>query len=352
MPRFDIIKDTMPKKSYRVEAVRGMFSFSDAIVSERFSGEIDLEKEWRIGLIYGRSGTGKTTIAREIFGDVCPLQYGTNAIVDEMPENASVKDITQTFNAVGFSSPPSWLKSYSVLSNGERMRVDLARMLLSDSDPIIFDEFTSVVDRTVAKIASAAVSKAVRRSARRFVAVSCHSDIAEWLEPDWTFCTDTMEYARGRLRRPKIHIEIRKEKGMWPYFRKYHYLNDSLNPAADQYVAYYGDEPIAFHAVLHMPHPRVKNLKRASRLVVIPDYQGLGIGSRVQETVASRYVANGFRYTVTSAHPALNAHRSKSKNWKLLRQGRCSGGIATSKGSLMKTVSTMRLTTTWEYVDA
>ena len=79
-----------------------------------------------------------------------------------MPKKCSLDDITKSFNAVGFSSPPSWLKSYNVLSNGEKMRVDLARALLENKELFVFDEFTSVVDRYIAKIGSLAVQKTIR----------------------------------------------------------------------------------------------------------------------------------------------------------------------------------------------
>ena len=59
-------------------------------------------------------------------------------------------------------------------------------------DFVVFDEFTSVVDRQVAQTASLAISKAIRRTKKRFIAVSCHSDIIEWLEPDWVFNTNDM----------------------------------------------------------------------------------------------------------------------------------------------------------------
>lgn len=72
------------------------------------------------------------------------------------------------------------------------MRVDLARALL-EKDFVVFDEFTSVVDRTVAKTACIAINKAVKRTKKKFVAVSCHYDILEWLCPDWVFDTNTMQ---------------------------------------------------------------------------------------------------------------------------------------------------------------
>jgi ABC-type ATPase with predicted acetyltransferase domain len=76
------------------------------------------------------------------------------------------------------------------------MRTDIARALCLGQDLVVFDEWTSVVDREVAKIASYAVSKAIRRSKKKFVAVTCHYDVIDWLEPDWVFCTDNMEFVK------------------------------------------------------------------------------------------------------------------------------------------------------------
>jgi ABC-type ATPase with predicted acetyltransferase domain len=95
------------------------------------------------------------------------------------------------FYAVGFGSIPNWLKPYHVLSNGEKMRVDLARSLL-EKDFIVFDEFTSVIDRNVAETACIAVKKAIERTGKKFIAVTCHYDVIEWLEPDFVFNTNSM----------------------------------------------------------------------------------------------------------------------------------------------------------------
>ena len=146
--------------------------------------------------------------------------------------------------AVGFSSPPAWVKPYHVLSTGERFRCDLARALLSPRRRVVFDEFTSVVDRTVARIGSAAVAKAVRRlPSKQFVAVTCHYDVARWLQPDWVL--DMGLYpAHGvcrihwrRLRRPRLRLRIyRATPDAWPPFARHHYLSSELNRAAHCYV--------------------------------------------------------------------------------------------------------------------
>lgn len=162
--------------------------------NERFKGEIIYPENWQIGLIVGGSGTGKTTIAKQLYGELIEddFEYTSAAVIDDMPGD-DVKTIQQMFYAVGFGSVPSWLKPYHVLSNGEKMRVDLARKLLSE-DFIVFDEFTSVVDRQVAKTMCIAIKKALKRFPnKKFVAISCHYDIIEYLEPDWLFDTNEMK---------------------------------------------------------------------------------------------------------------------------------------------------------------
>lgn len=196
MPSFDIVKTVNPKETFRVASVIGKFDLQSKRIEERFTGNIDIADDWQIGLIVGKSGTGKTTIAKQLFPDayVTAFEYKAEAIVDDMPKAKSIDEITRTFNSVGFSSPPSWLKPYSVLSNGEKMRVDLASAILDEKNFFVFDEFTSVVDRNVAQIGSFAMQKAIRKTDKKFIAVTCHADVEDWLLPDWTFSTDTMMF--------------------------------------------------------------------------------------------------------------------------------------------------------------
>jgi len=199
MPSFDIVKKVSAPNTFRTSAIISNFDIDTSHIDERFTGEIAPQDGWQVGLIVGGSGTGKTTIAKEVFKDAyfCAYEYTADAVIDDMPK-ASVKDIEKAFTAVGFSSPPSWLKPYAVLSNGEKMRVDLARCILDDKPLIVFDEFTSVVNRECAKTTACAIAKAVRRSDKQFVAVSCHDDIVEWLQPDWIYDTDQKRFFQQR----------------------------------------------------------------------------------------------------------------------------------------------------------
>ena len=194
MPNFDIVKTADIDNTYRVARIMSDYDVKHEHATEHFIGEITTPPRWNIGVIVGNSGTGKTTIAREIYGDafIEQVEWSAKSVIDDMPKQCDTNEIEKMFYAVGFGSVPSWLKPYSVLSNGEKMRVQLARALL-ERDFVVFDEFTSVVDRNVAKTVSMAVSKAIHRMDKQFVAVTCHRDVLEWLQPDWVFDTDTMK---------------------------------------------------------------------------------------------------------------------------------------------------------------
>lgn len=346
---FDIVrKVNVSKKSFRVAQLYDQFDLHENEYEEKFVGEIDLDCEWRIGVIVGKSGTGKSTIARELFPDnIYTPTYQAACVVDDFPKMESQK-LFSILSSVGFNSPPSWLKPYCVLSNGEKMRVDLARAICEEMDVIVFDEFTSVVDREVAQLGSFALQKCIRKQNKKFIAVTCHSDVIDWLEPDWVFSADNMQYryTRGLLRRPEIKIEIRKTRGMWPLFRRYHYLSHSINKAATEYTAFINDKPVAFCAYIYMPH-QIGVLRRPHRLVCLPDYQGLGISKKILSFSANIERQKYKHISFTTSVKGFAQSLMREKNWRLTHSGRMSKH---SRAALNKTSSNNRNTYSFKFV--
>ncbi|HXE53788.1 MAG TPA: GNAT family N-acetyltransferase [Tepidisphaeraceae bacterium] len=387
MSRLRLQPDCPIHDSFRVRQIAGMFDLPiESSSHQTFEAEVpDEDGPWQLGLIVGPSGSGKTTLARRAwpaaFHEPAPWP-ADRALIDCLGDHP-IKQIVRTLTAVGFSSPPAWLKPHVVLSTGERFRAELARALLNPpqnhhrSQPLqtqvdtkiapvpvyrpllVFDEFTSVVDRTVAKVCSYAVSKAIRSNAIpiRFVAVTCHHDVHDWLAPDWVIEMPagklTQFSNQERLRRPPIRLRIRKaSRALWPLFQRHHYLTHALHPSALCFVALFEDRPAAFTAVLPFPHPRRPGW-REHRTVCLPDYQGIGIGSGLSDFVASLFVATGKPYFSTTSHPAMIHHRMRSPNWLTLRKpGMVSRSGRTSRDTtcMADTNSRGRVTASFEYV--
>jgi GNAT superfamily N-acetyltransferase len=186
----------------------------------------------------------------------------------------------------------------------------------NDNSLVAFDEFTSVVDRNVARVISAAIAKGIHtgRIGCRFVAVTCHYDVTEWLEPDWVIDMASSSFQRRCLRRPPIELEIvRCRRSAWRLFARHHYLSGALSSYARCYMALWAGVPVAFCATLSLLGR--KNRRRVSRIVTLPDYQGIGIGMVLAETVAELNRREGFRLNITASHPAVIAHCRRSARW-------------------------------------
>ncbi|MDZ4819585.1 MAG: ATP-binding cassette domain-containing protein [Planctomycetota bacterium] len=364
MPMIDFTVSCPIHDSFRVQQVAGMF---DVPFSERASRRLTLEipeltdspdgNPWHIGLIVGPSGSGKSTLARHLFGDAVAV---TEAAIQSWPRDRAVIDgfgelstrqIVCLLTAVGFSSPPDWIKPYHVLSTGQQFRCNLARALSQQNDLVVFDEFTSVVDRKVAQIGSLAVANSMRtgRIAGNFVAVSCHYDIEPWLSPDWTIDLATRQFHWRRLRRPAIELQIHRcSAAAWGMFSTHHYLSTQLNPMARCYLATWNDMPVAFCATL--PAIGRQRRWRITRLVTLPDYQGIGIGMHVAAAVAQLYRQQGLRMSMTASHPSVVAHCRRSHEWRAVRIKR-SGSPRNKNFRTGYSGSPGRCVVSFEYVD-
>lgn len=310
MPTVDVVVESAVPEGFRVEQLKSMF---DLPVKDklRHAWQFELpieEKPWRIGAIVGPSGAGKTQVARHVFGEAVHRGYdwpADRAVIECFEERHTTPEIVQMLNSVGFSSPPSWLKPWPVLSQGEQFRVGIARALLEAQEGlVVIDEFTSVVDRTVAKIGSRAVAKAVRRGTGRLVAVSCHYDILDWLGPDWVLDMKDLTFRRRRLRRPKIHLELRSvPREVWGVFAPHHYLSGTLHPSSRTWGTFWGETLVAFIATI--PNMGFRGVRRVHRLVVLPDYQGVGIGRATLGMAGEEEASRGYRLVIGSSHPGM-----------------------------------------------
>lgn len=288
---------------------------------QNFDGEIKFDfplmpkfQEFNIGLIIGASGSGKSSLLKN-FGTETYYEWDdAKSVASNFSSYAVAKE---RLMGVGLNSIPSWLKPYNILSNGEKYRADMAITLESNK---VYDEFTSVLDRNVSKSLCHSLQKYIRKQDfKNIVFASPHKDIIEFLQPDWVYDLDykTITYKDSLRQRDSITIKFKRdEKELWEIFSKHHYLDSELNKACHFYTAYWDEVLIGCVAVLSLPSGYFKNAFREHRIVILPEYQGLGIGSNISNAVAQLYKDKQCLYYSKTAHPKLGEYREKSKVWE------------------------------------
>jgi energy-coupling factor transporter ATP-binding protein EcfA2 len=316
---------------------------------------INIPNDWNIGLIYGASGSGKTTTVTELFGkDVFEIIIDDDkSIIDQLPTDLSYEECASMLNGIGLNSVPCWLRPVKTLSNGQKARAEALLLMSSNKEIIFIDEWTSVVDRTVAKAMSISLSKYAKKNNKKIILLSCHYDILEWLSPDWLIDCNVQKFQLPQTEdfffkeREKLEFTIREvERETWKYFSKYHYLSERL-PGGKIYLygLFHGDNQIGFQCFAnYTPHKKgTKIIYHSNRTVIHPDYNGLGLGIKlINET--SKHLYNKIECKIMAKFSATPIFKAmiKQKQWiflgekrlmgKMKTGGSASRGFATNKG--------------------
>ena len=288
-------------------------SIFDKYDVDEYVNSVEIPQKPKDGLILvvGSSGAGKTTILNH---------WG---MVEEKINES--KPIYKLFDseekaeffliAAGFRSVPSWRRKITQVSNGERHRAEIA-VKLSKESPFI-DEFTSVVDRQTARALCHSINKLKNKN---MVISTCHKDVTQWLDADYIYDADLRKWLdRGSLRRnSNIEIEIRPcdTEAVWEIFKKHHYLSMSVNKSANTWAIISGSKIIGMTSVIAFPSKNWKNGWRGHRTVILPEFQGMGIGTKVSDIIADYIVSTGARYFSKTSHPAFGEHRNNSPAWR------------------------------------
>ena len=316
--------------SYRAARCKSLFNVESGC---NFDLVADLpidEQDWSLGLVVGPSGSGKTSIGRRILGEDAFYEPDgwpkDKPVIDAIAPGEKFDDVSTALSSVGLGDVPAWLRPYHVLSNGEQFRANLARIVCESPARVVVDEFTSVVDRQVAKVGAYAFSKAWKRKhAGQCVLLSCHYDIIDWLEPDWVYDIAAGQYqGRGLWRRPKIELEVYSTNwGYWKMFEPHHYLKAANMIAGFPYVGAIDGKPVAH--IAFGTRPGMKEA-RCARFVVLPEYQGCGLGKALLNHTCQMWLEGQNRYqkpmrtTILTSHPGLCAALRKSDMWRQYNQ--------------------------------
>ena len=325
MSKIEVHNRVSDFNSYRAARVKSLFNAENGCNFD-LEVEADFDFDWNIGVVVGPSGSGKTSIGKIIFGEDKIYDYHDGwahdkPIIDCIAPDGDFNEVTGALANVGLGDVPAWLRPFHVLSNGEQFRAGLAKVVCEKPAEIVIDEFTSVIDRQIAKIGSQAFQKAWRRSnpKGKVVLLTPHYDILEWVQPDWVIDTKTKTFSKEHLRRPPINLDIwQVDSSYWPFYKPHYYL-DLPMPVAAQYFIGTVDGELCCHMAVS-PHFEI-NGYRGTRLVTMPEWQGAGVGSKFLNFIAQYHLdgggRNGHHYPMYfhTSHPQLCGYLRHSKKW-------------------------------------
>jgi energy-coupling factor transporter ATP-binding protein EcfA2 len=299
---------------------------------------INIPKEWNIAVIYGSSGSGKTTLAKKLFGEdvfKSPL-IENEPIINQFPDNYKYEDCANLLNGIGLTSVPCWIRPVYTLSNGQKARAEAALLMTLENKIICIDEWTSVVDRTVAKAMSFCVQKFARKLNKKIILLSCHKDIIEWVNPDWLIECNKQEFnlPKGEdfffEKRDVLRFDIREvDTKTWRYFSKYHYLSERLPGGKIHcYGLFLNEDQIGFQCFANYTPIKKGTIPifHSNRTVIHPDYAGLGLGIKfINET--SRICQQKYGYKIMAKFSSTPVFKAmiKQKCWKFLGEKRLFG---------------------------
>ena len=276
---------------------------------------------WNIGVICGASGSGKSTILRSL-GEIKEVEFDNSKPLISNFAPMTPQEASSILCAMGLASVPTWIRPYSSLSNGEKYRAEVAKRISSEIGEgiILVDEYTSVVDRNVAKSMSNALQKYIRKEKKQIILATCHYDILEWLQPDWIYDLNkggALEKGDCLRQRPQISLQVyRTEPDTWQLFKKHHYMTQEMNRSAMCFCFTWENQLVAFASILPQLGKGVGKAMRMSRLVILPDFQGLGLGGKILDFMGGICCANGFKFYIKTVNPRMGYHLEHSDKWK------------------------------------
>tara|TARA_R110000796_G_scaffold249822_1_gene378055 strand:- start:153 stop:1268 length:1116 start_codon:yes stop_codon:yes gene_type:complete len=301
---------------------------------------INIPENWNIGLVYGNSGSGKTTLIKHLFGEkIFDINLDPEKpIINQLPEDMTYDECALMLNGIGLNSVPCWIRPLKTLSNGQKARAEAVFLMCQSKKIVFIDEWTSVVDRTVAKAMSVCLYKYAKRNNKKIVLCSCHVDILEWLNPDWMIDCNKQEFQLPISedfffrKRKELKFTVKKiGRSSWKYFSKYHYLNENLpGGIIHLYGIFLGNDQIGFQCFAnYTPHKKGTTIIfHSNRTVIHPDYNGLGLGIKLIN-ITSKLLMEELKCRIMAKFSSIPVYKAmvRQKEWKYLGFKRTMGSI-------------------------
>lgn len=120
----------------------------------------------------------------------------------------------------------------------------------------------------------------------------------------------------------KIDIQLkvqRVEYNVWYDlgFYKHHYLTSDLNKSCKCLLFTWNQTPVAFVALLNTPRKGLPHDMAISRIVILPDFQGLGLSSKITNFCGGivKSLGQDYRLLIKTIHRLMGESFNRSNKW-------------------------------------
>lgn len=144
--------------------------------------------------ITGQSGSGKSTVLRELvqqmgFGperlnvaDIDRVELLDKPLIDQIGKDTA--EALNFLSIAGLNDAYLFIRKPSELSDGQRYRFRLAKIIESGANVWVADEFLAVLDRTTAKVIAFNLQKVARKMGATLIVATTHTDMVDDLAPN------------------------------------------------------------------------------------------------------------------------------------------------------------------------
>jgi ABC-type lipoprotein export system ATPase subunit len=270
--------------------------------------------------ITGDSGSGKSVLLKALEKDIrtdMGLSYINIAEIKPESDKPLIETVGKTLeealellSRVGLNDAFLFLRTYEQLSDGQKYRYKIAKMIESDAQFWIMDEFAATLDRDTAKIVAYNLQKLARQQGKAVLVATTHTDLLGDLNPSAhihkRFGKEiTLKYYQNKpAKECTLTKEMRIVEGTTEDWRKlagFHYRSHKIAAPRTIFCLKRGEElcgvivycyppPTCFGRRLVLPKMSMKELNEKlsiiSRVVVHPKYRTIGLGAKlVKETL-------------------------------------------------------------------
>jgi ABC-type transport system involved in cytochrome c biogenesis ATPase subunit len=299
------------------------------VVAEAFGLGVDeaqkftvLDTELKIAptdIVYitGDSGSGKSVLLRALRGDLGDEAIDLSEVAVDVDKplietvGSTVEEGLELLSKVGLNDAFLFLRTYAQLSDGQKYRYRIAKLIESGKQWWFMDEFAACLDRDTAKIIAFNLQKIAKQQGKAVIAATTHCDLFEDLNPSvhvhkrFGKELHVNYYANSPASECSLAREMRIEQGTikdWHSLSAFHYRGHLVAGPRKIFrlmrseelcgvIVYCYPPPSCFGRRLVLPHMSMQELNDKlsiiNRVVIHPKYRTIGLGARIiRETLS------------------------------------------------------------------